>query len=60
MTLDSIAALAEIISSVAIVATLIYLAVQSRQTKDMLLGNSRQAAMSADVTLLTNLLDRLR
>ena len=56
MNLDSIAAIAGIVSSVAIVATLAYLAVQSRQANSMLLGNSRQAAMSTDVALLTAIL----
>jgi len=45
------------VSSVAIVATLVYLAVQSKQTNNMLHGNSRQAAMSADVTLLSTIID---
>jgi len=53
MKLGRAAALAEIISSVAIVATLAYLAIQSNQTNSMLLGNSRQTALAADMTLLT-------
>ena len=57
MRLDRLAALSEIVSSVAIVVTLAYLAVQSRQTNEMLLGNSRQAALSTDVALLTNIID---
>lgn len=57
MKLDRLAATAEIISSVAIVATLAYLAVQARQTNDMLIGNSRQAAMATDVQLLTTQLE---
>jgi hypothetical protein len=54
MTLEQWAAIAEIVSSAAIVATLVYLAIQAQQAKDMLLGNSRQAVIATDVTLLTN------
>ena len=54
MKLEKIAALAEIISSVAIVATLAYLAIQAQQTNRMLLGNSRQAALEADLSLLSS------
>lgn len=57
MKIERLAAIAEIVSSVAIVATLAYLAIQSKQTNDMLLGSSRQAAVAADVTLLTSALD---
>ena len=53
MKLEKVAALAEIVSSVAIVATLAYLAIQSQQTNRMLLGNSRQAALAADLSLLS-------
>ena len=57
MKLEKLAAVAEIVSSVAIVATLAYLAIQSRQTTDLLLGESRQAAMAADLSLLTSTLN---
>jgi hypothetical protein len=54
MKLEKMAALAEIISSVAIVATLAYLAIQAQQTNRMLLGDSRQAALEADLTILSS------
>ena len=47
-------AIAEIASSIAIVVTLIYLAIQSQQTNSMLVGNSRQAALQADLQLVSN------
>jgi len=40
------------VSSIAIVATLFYLALQNAQTNRMLLGNTRQAAIATDVALL--------
>ena len=46
------AAVAEIVSSIAIVATLAYLAIQSQQTNSALLANSRAATMTADVNLM--------
>jgi hypothetical protein len=64
MKLEKFAAVAEIISSVAIVITLIYLALQTQQlatqtqqTNDALLATSRQATMSADVSLILAALD---
>jgi hypothetical protein len=64
MRLDKIAAFAEIVSSIAIVLTLIYLAAQTQQlaeqtqqTNDALLATSRQATMSADVSLILAALD---
>jgi hypothetical protein len=57
MKLETTAAIAEIVSSIAIVATLAYLAIQSQQTNNMLVGNSRQAALDADIQLLSNTLD---
>jgi hypothetical protein len=56
MKLEKIAPLAEIISSVAIVATLIYLSIQMQQTNSALLADSRQATMLADMTLITALI----
>lgn len=53
MKLEKLSATAEIVSSVAIVATLAYLAVQARQTNDMLLGNSRQATLMSDMNYLS-------
>ena len=52
MKLEKMAAFAEIVSSIAIVATLAYLAIQSQQTNSALLANSRAATMTADVNLM--------
>lgn len=52
MKLEKIAAVAEIISSIAIVITLVYLSIQTRQTNETLLANSRQTTMTADVELI--------
>ena len=57
MKIEKTAAIAEIVSSIAIVATLAYLAIQSQQTNNMLVGNSRQAALQADLQLLSNMLN---
>jgi hypothetical protein len=56
MKLEKIAPLAELISSVAIVVTLIYLAIQTQQTNNALLANSRQATLMADITLISTLI----
>jgi len=60
MKLERLSALAEIVSSIAIVLTLVYLAIQTQQltiqaqqTSDALLTGSRQATMMADITLLS-------
>ena len=45
-------AIAEILSAIAIVATLLYLAVQTQQTNRGLLANSRAITMTADVSFL--------
>lgn len=55
MKLEKIAAIAEIISSIAIVITLLYLSIQTRQTSEALLANSRQTSIMADVQLSTTL-----
>jgi Family of unknown function (DUF6082) len=57
MKLDRLAAIAEIVSSVAIVATLFYLALQTRQTNNMLLGSSRQTAIATDAALLSSTIE---
>jgi len=49
MNLEQLAAIGEIISSVAVVVTLIYLAMQTRQMKSALNASSRAQLMSADV-----------
>jgi len=60
MKLERLSAVAEIVSSIAIVLTLVYLAIQTQQltiqaqqTNDALLTGSREATMMADVTLLS-------
>lgn len=53
MKLEKMSAVAEIVSSVAIVVTLIYLAVQTQQTNSALAANSRAALMSADIDLVS-------
>lgn len=56
MKLEKVAAVAEIISSIAIVLTLIYLSIQTRQTNVALLANSRQTTMMADVELISTVI----
>ena len=56
MKLKNIAPFAEVVSSVAIVATLIYLSIQTHQTNAALVANSRQATMEADMTLISALI----
>ena len=53
MKVEKFAAIAEIVSSVAIVLTLAYLAVQTQQTNSALVANSRQATMTADLALIS-------
>lgn len=53
MNLEKTAAIGELVSSVAIVLTLGYLAVQTQQTNNAMRANSREATMLADVTLLS-------
>lgn len=57
MKIEKIAAFAEIVSSIAIVITLVYLSVQTRQTNEALLANSRQTTMSTEVGLINTLID---
>ncbi len=45
-------AISEIVSSIAVVVTLIYLAIQTQQTNDALLASSREATMTADVEII--------
>ena len=56
MKLETIAPLAELVSSIAIVVTLVYLAIQTQQTNSALVANSRQATMLADETLISALI----
>lgn len=55
MKIEKLAAIGELVSSVAIVSTLIYLAVQTQQTNSALIGNSRQATLMADMSLISML-----
>ena len=57
MKLEKTAAIAEIVSSIAIVLTLIYLAIQAHQTNNALLASSRQGTMAADVTIVAALIN---
>lgn len=52
--LDQWASIAEIVSSIAIVATLIYLSVQTRQNTNALLAVSRQTALQAELDLASD------
>ncbi len=56
MKLEKIAPVAEIVSSVAVVVTLIYLTIQSQQTSSALVANSQSVTMLADMTLLSALI----
>jgi hypothetical protein len=57
MKLEKTAALAEIVSSVAILITLAYLAIQTSQTNAALRANSRQASMETEVSIVMATLD---
>lgn len=57
MKLEKLAPLAEIISSVAILITLVYLAIQTQQTNEALLANSREVIMMADLSLITTVIE---
>ena len=52
MKVEKLAAISEIVSSIAIVVTLAYLALQTQQTNEALFSNSRAQIMSADVQLV--------
>ena len=53
MDIQTLSVLAEIVSSLAIVATLVYLGVQARQTNELLIGGSRQASLEADLAFFS-------
>lgn len=57
MKLGTSAAVAEIVSSIAIVVTLAYLAVETRQNTEALPANSRQSTATMDVEYLTGMLN---
>ena len=52
MNRSNLADYSEIISSIAIIITLIYLSIQTQQTNNALLASSRQATMAADVEMI--------
>ena len=54
MKVERVAAISEIVSSIAIVVTLVYLAVQTQQTNAALFANSRQATMLADLQVIAH------
>jgi len=56
MSLDTVALIAQVISSIVIILTLLYLAKQTRQTNVALLANSRQTTMTTDVDFLLRLM----
>ena len=58
MRIEKVSAVAEIVSSFAIVITLVYLGVQTSQNTDALLSSSRQASLDAELSLLFQLLDK--
>lgn len=55
MKVERLAATAEIVSSIAVVIALVYLAVQTQQTNSALVASSRQATMTSDVAMITAL-----
>jgi hypothetical protein len=57
MNLENWAFFAEIVSSVAILATLGYLAIQTRQNSRALLANSRNTLISTDLAVLHQAID---
>ena len=56
LRLEKIAAIAEIVSSIAIVVTLIYLSIQIQQTNSALLANSRQEIMTAEMGFISTII----
>lgn len=57
MQLEKIAPIAEIVSSIAIVLTLIYLTIQTEQTNEALIANSRQGMLMADLAMIDTLVN---
>jgi hypothetical protein len=55
MKIEKISAFAEIVSSIAIVATLIYLSIQTQQTNNALEATSRETTLMADMTMISTL-----
>jgi hypothetical protein len=57
MELEKWALVSEVVSSVAILATLFYLAIQTRQTARGILANSRSVLLSSDLLILQQSVD---
>ena len=58
MKVEKIAAYAEIISSIAIVLTLIYLGVQTQQTNSILLATSRESTLASEMEILNTAISK--
>lgn len=56
--IERLSALAEILSSIAVVATLIYLIVETKQNTDALISSSRQGSLDAELAVLFQFLER--
>lgn len=50
-------AIAEIVSSVAIVVTLIYLTIQTQQNSEAILANSRNATVASDLSVIQSMIE---
>ena len=57
MKLEKLSALAELVSSIAIVITLVYLAVQTQQNTRALQANARQASLESELELIYKIID---
>ena len=53
MAWENGAAIAQVVSAIAVLVTLVYLAIQAKQTNNALLAASRQGTMAAEVELLS-------
>lgn len=52
MKFEKVAPIAELLSSIAVLITLVYLAIQTQQTNQALLANSRQATVTSDMMFI--------
>lgn len=57
MNWTKVSAIAEIVSSIAILATLAYLAIQTQQNTAAIISNSRQQSLNADLRVLRLIAD---
>ena len=58
MKLEKVSAFAELVSSVAIVITLVYLAVQTQQNTRALQANARQASLEVELGIILKVIDK--